>query len=329
MRFSRNPSRLLKRLANVAYTIGVIMFAASLALTTGIFPASAYSAVVSNNADSINAGQGNCSDFDVKIENGPPWTYTNPSGEIITQVTIKAGSQEQGEACFTFTADGATNCYVVNGIGTSSITASDTGNSGCKEISHIEIQLERPTDTPEPPTATPTDTPEPPTATPTDTPEPPTETPTDTPEPPTETPTDTPEPPTATPTDTPVPPTETPTETPPVTVDPTETVIPPTDTPVPPTDTPVPPTETPIIPPSSPTPTDPPEEPTETSVPTEVPTLPPPDEPEETPILIPVTGVDLAGNQMGMSKAFANAAMVFIGLGLVLSGASAAIKEEE
>ena len=350
MSFYNNPSKLLKRLANIAYTIGVILFAASLALSTGIFPASAISPDVSQNertASNAITAVGQCLTGDVLKDERAPFSITAAPGYTITHVAIKAATE-----CFIFTSNGpsADGCYSVSGIGTNSISATQLIDSNvCKEISHIEARkcVDCATETPVPPTATPTDTPVPPTSTPTDTPVPPTATPTDTPVPPTATPTDTPVPPTATPTDTPVPPTATPTETPyippssptptdtPVpptatpteTAEATETVIPPTETP---TNTPVPPTETPVAPTDTPIPpTETPEDPTDTPEPTDVPTLPPPDDPEETPVLIPVTGVDLAGNSVGMNKAFANAAMAFIGLGLVLSGASAAMKEEE
>lgn len=180
-------------------------------------------------------GQGNCGDWDGKVESSP-FKWTAPDGYIIKKVIVKAATE-----CFTFTYppnNQSNGCYIISGLGSQTAKAENSlyPAEGCHEISHVEFYIAGITPTP---TNTPTPT-EPPVTT-----EPPTETPTQTPVPPTETPTEV---------------TPTPTENPEETWTPT-----PTDSPI---STPTPtnePSETP-----NPTGTQPPER----KKPTPVPTLP-------------------------------------------------------
>jgi len=191
-------------------------------------------------------GIGNCGDWDGKVESSP-FKWTAPDGYVITKVIVKAGSQNQGDACFTFTYppnSQSNGCYSVSGLGSQTARADNLPYpaEGCHGISHVEFYIAGIT-----PTATPT-TPPPATTEPPVTTEPPTETPTETPVP------------TNTQTATPTEVTPTPTENPEETWTPT-----PTDSPI---NTPTPtnePSETP-----DPTGTQPPEK----RKPTPVPTLP-------------------------------------------------------
>ncbi|MGD2156778.1 MAG: hypothetical protein PVG32_07885, partial [Anaerolineales bacterium] len=151
-----NPRR-MRKLAYLSYLLGVFFIVVSLALSAGVAPATA------NEASSISIsplqGPGNCGDWDAKVENGPPWTYTTPNGELIQKLTVKAGSQQTGEACYPFSFPPSTqqnDCYRVTGLGTTSVTATDIGGSSCREISHIEIYFmdATPTATTPPPTPT-------------------------------------------------------------------------------------------------------------------------------------------------------------------------------
>jgi hypothetical protein len=199
-----------------------------------------------------------------------------------------------------------------------------------------------PTDTPTA-TATFTFTPEPtdsPTATATFTFTPdPTDTPTFTPSP-------TPEDPTPTPVDpspTPVEPSPTPEEPTPTPVEPSPTPEEPTATPVDPSPTPEEPTPTNTVPPSpiidTPTPTEeqpqpspeptstepPPGPPAATATSTTPPTLAPPPQPATTPVLIPVTGLDLNGvnsQLLMLQQLFINLGIGLLGLALVSYGIS-------
>jgi hypothetical protein len=74
------------------------------------------------------------------------------------KAVIKAGSQNQGDACFTFTQDGDNGCYAVFGLGTDTAHASKIGEgSSCKDISHVEWFLEEPISSPSAsPSASPT-----------------------------------------------------------------------------------------------------------------------------------------------------------------------------
>ena len=93
--------------------------------------------------------------------------FDAPSGEIVTGVCIKSGSdtfagglQHSG----LITADGlygVNDCYEVSGIGTSTVSVTlNSQASGCKDVSHIDVNT-GPELTPTP-TATPTATATPP-----------------------------------------------------------------------------------------------------------------------------------------------------------------------
>ncbi len=161
------------------------MFILGMALAMLVFPNFRQHSVYS-------VGLGNCQDgYVFKAESGP-FTYTAPNGQTINQIIIKAGSQNQGDACFDFTLNGNDGCYEVSGFGTQTVTAVKIGSGrDCKDISHAEFysgSTGTPTPTPTPtvtPTPTPSDGENDPTPTPTPTPEPsvtPTVTPTPTPE---------------------------------------------------------------------------------------------------------------------------------------------------
>lgn len=144
-------------------------------------------------------GLGNCDpSHDIKTEN-EPHTVSDISKRWIKAI-IKAGSQNQGDACFEFTQDGTDECYVVTGLGTATASAVKVGEGrNCKDISHVEW-FSDPSPSPSPetspspepsPSVSPSPTPEPtpevrpsPTATPSASPSPspsPTQNPTPTP----------------------------------------------------------------------------------------------------------------------------------------------------
>jgi hypothetical protein len=100
-------------------------------------------------------GLGNCLGGDATKTPDDPGDVvilTAPDGQVITTVSIKAGTP-----CFTFTADGSVpGCYTVEGIGTSSVTVTRIGSGpSCKEISHVEFLTST---GPPPPTTTTTTT---------------------------------------------------------------------------------------------------------------------------------------------------------------------------
>ena len=127
-------------------------------------------------------GAGNCGSGYIAKDENSPFEYNG--GQNVCKVTIKAGSQEQGEACYSFRyppANQSNGCYNVSGLGSNSVSVGggDTGPD-CKGISHVEFYS-----CPVPPTDTPTIPPPPTdTSTPTETEPTPTETeaPTQTPE---------------------------------------------------------------------------------------------------------------------------------------------------
>jgi hypothetical protein len=175
-------------------------------------------------------GQGNCGDGFIAKDGNAPFEYRGDQN--VCKVIVKAGSQNQGDACYGFKfppASQSDGCYNVRGLGSSSVTVGGGGTSDeCKSISHVEFySCPEPTDT-DVPTSTPTSPPED-TATPTT---PFTSTPTETEAPPTETPTPDPTP---TETETEPPGTGTSTSTPNTSETPTPTE--PNDTPTPPTGT--------------------------------------------------------------------------------------------
>ena len=99
-------------------------------------------------------------------------TFTAPPGEVVTGVCIKTGENAfaiNGTAdpkhSVLITVDGAygiNGCFIVSGLGTPTVTVTlDSQVSGCKEVSHIDVNSEvAPTPTPTP-TTTPTPTPTP------------------------------------------------------------------------------------------------------------------------------------------------------------------------
>ena len=130
-----------------------------------------------------------------------PYTFTAPSGMVVSGVCVKAGTA-------TTALIASNRCYTVTGVGTTegSVTQAVSDRT-CKDISYVTFYAAVPTPTPTPtntPTPTPTTTPtNTPTTTPTTTP---TNTPTPTATPTAVAPTNTPTPtPTATPTNTPTP----------------------------------------------------------------------------------------------------------------------------
>lgn len=116
--------------------------------------------------NSVSAqGIGNCdSSYVVKTEKDPH-VISDMSQKWIKAI-IKAGSQNQGDACFSFTENITDGCYTVEGLGTATASAVKVGGGpACKDISHVEWFAEqRPT--PEPsidpsPSASPSATPSP------------------------------------------------------------------------------------------------------------------------------------------------------------------------
>lgn len=186
------------------------------------------------------AGKGNCGEGFIYKDSSAPYEYNGDQN--ICKVKIKAGSQVQGDACFTFKfppSNQNDGCYNVRGLGSSSVRVGGGGTSNdCKSISHVEFYPcpDAPTDTPRtPPTETPTETTPPPTetrtpkstSTSTRTPRQPTSTTTTPPSTETETPTETPKQPTPT---TDIPKTGTPTDTSIRTITPTSVITPPVET---------------------------------------------------------------------------------------------------
>lgn len=95
-------------------------------------------------------------------------TFTAPPGEVITGVCIKSGDntfpgdKQHSELITTNGTFGNNDCFVVSGIGTSTVTVTKNPQaSDCKTVSHIDVNTETaPTATPIPtPTSTPTSTP--------------------------------------------------------------------------------------------------------------------------------------------------------------------------
>jgi hypothetical protein len=314
----RSLDRLSRRISTTFYSLGVASLVISLVLSLAYQPANA--------SEMIEQGPGNCdTGWVAKVESAP---FVYNGSQIITSVYVKSATN-----CILFSQDGSNVCYAVSGIGTTNVTVTSVGVPGpsCQEISHVEFYSNvtaTPTNTPVTPTATntststPTNTPVIPTATNTST-----STPTNTPVIPTATntstatPTNTAVSPTATATDTPIGPTATPTstqETPTPTTTETQQIPTPTGTDNPQVSTPTP-TETSTPPGVESTPT-----PTSEVTSTPPATLPPPNEPTRTPLLVPVTGIDLTrpgGLSTGaLPSLFFNLGLLLLGLGLVVHG---------
>lgn len=82
-------------------------------------------------------------DYKVDIqENKLSASWSSQSDEIVTGVCIKSGDnafnglQHSGLITQNETYN---NCFLISGIGTSSVTVSETGKQGCKDISHIDV----------------------------------------------------------------------------------------------------------------------------------------------------------------------------------------------
>lgn len=100
-------------------------------------------------------GLGNCDpNHDVKVDGEQFVTDINKRW---VKAIIKAGSQNQGDACFEFTQDGDNGCYAVFGLGTDTAHAVKIGSGrDCKDISHVEFFAEDVEATPNPsPSASP------------------------------------------------------------------------------------------------------------------------------------------------------------------------------
>jgi hypothetical protein len=112
-----------------------------------------------------------CEDVpDIESGSGSFKTYTAPSGQIVTGVCIKSGTNMFGDSHSGVLGNGTyeNNCFVVSGISTQTVTVTKLGSgNNCQDLSHIDVYT-GPT-----PTSTPTGTSSPtPSASPTGTPTP-------------------------------------------------------------------------------------------------------------------------------------------------------------
>jgi hypothetical protein len=134
---------------NLSYALGMAFLAATVVLslvspTTSL--AAGAAAPLSNEGNCLGGG-------DVVKDESPDggWVINAPSGSVFTEVTVKTGVLTGG--CLgSLTEDGViynslgVACYTVSGIGTDTVTVTQTGPdyeggqnpSGCQEISHIE-----------------------------------------------------------------------------------------------------------------------------------------------------------------------------------------------
>jgi len=296
--------------------------------------------------------------FEFKIDPPASGTFPIEQGGLTGSVSVVIYQDTLGDAFdFLFAGDFVTSGVIAKGgsyanfydyrpfngapVDTYLHTPINPSNNKFFGLSHISFCIieipATPTPTPVDPTPTPVD-PTPTPVDPTPTPVDPTPTPVD----PTPTPVD-PTPTPVDPTPTPVDPTPTPVDPTPTPVDPTPTPVDPTPTPVDPTPTPVEPTPTNTVPPApiidTPTPTpeepQPSPDPTSTEVPpgppavtatnTPPPTLAPPQQPVTTPVLIPVTGVDLGAATTPLNMLqhlLVNVGISLLGLAMVFYGIS-------
>lgn len=109
--------------------------------------------------------QGNCGEGFIAKDETSPFEYDG--GQSVCKVIIKAGSQEQENACYGFIfppSNQSDGCYNVNGLGSNSVSVGGGGTDpDCKEISHVEfypcLDTATPTSTAtRPPLDTPTQT---------------------------------------------------------------------------------------------------------------------------------------------------------------------------
>jgi hypothetical protein len=127
-----------------ATTLKILLLSAL--LTAGFLTAFLGGGILSSST-ALAQGKGDCLGGANKIENpGDTETLTAPAGQVITAVSIKAGTE-----CIVFDADTNDGCYSVEGIGTGTVIVTRVGSGpDCKEISHIEFT----TSTEPPPTTT-------------------------------------------------------------------------------------------------------------------------------------------------------------------------------
>lgn len=124
------------------------------------------------NSSEVSAqGQGNCgcgAGYElVEKDEHSPFDFWQKNA-LVSKAVVKAGSQNQGTACFETTDNGnfANGCYKAEDMGKWWWTAKvkKIGGSSCKDISHVEFCKVVPTATPTrtpTPTSTPTPTPTP------------------------------------------------------------------------------------------------------------------------------------------------------------------------
>lgn len=95
-------------------------------------------------------GAGDCGSNYLAKDETDPFEYDGE--QLICGSIVKAGSQVQGEACFSLTiANPNDGCYAATGLGTNSVRVRKVGGDECKGISHVEFypcQQEEPTDIP-------------------------------------------------------------------------------------------------------------------------------------------------------------------------------------
>jgi hypothetical protein len=94
-----------------------------------------------------------CKDVpDVESGSGSLKTYTAPSGQVVTGVCIKSGTNMFSDSHSGVLGNGnyENNCFVVSGIGTQTVTVTKIGSgNNCQDISHIDVYTgPTPTSTP-------------------------------------------------------------------------------------------------------------------------------------------------------------------------------------
>ena len=86
-------------------------------------------------------GLGNCGEGAAAKVEKAPFSYTAPAGQVIVLTVIKAGSQNQGQACFPLEVGVSNGCYGASGLGTAtaSVTRIGAPSRACKDIGHVEF----------------------------------------------------------------------------------------------------------------------------------------------------------------------------------------------
>ena len=171
----------LRRLATLAALAGVLLGGMALALGVSTSDdAQAHGNDSPAACEAAGVAEVQASDQDITV------TYDAPSGSVITFVCVKSGTDSfetlQHSEAFPAPTDVTVGggCFLIDFVDADTVTVTETGAAGCKDISHIDVGLaEAPTATS---TNTPTNTPvtETPTSTNTPTNTPVTETPTST-----------------------------------------------------------------------------------------------------------------------------------------------------